>query len=182
MLERDHFLPDVNRQSDQPVVKRSKGLSAFSKFRGAIEKTKSKIAVVADHKNTKALVEWTTKAGADLMDQAAELGDDVLHSDLGKAATKGAAIGAVAAIPVPLIGPIGGAIVGAGVGSYLSLKHGIGRSSSEDSGDHSVPNGGQPQSTDGLLQDIKRLDELRQSGVLSDVEFQEQKAKLLKRI
>ncbi|CAN5595432.1 hypothetical protein BH10PSE14_BH10PSE14_42590 [soil metagenome] len=41
---------------------------------------------------------------------------------LGKRMAKGAAIGAVAAIPIPFVGPITGAIVGAGIAAYTKLS------------------------------------------------------------
>ena len=43
-----------------------------------------------------------------------------MDSDTGKRMAKWAAIGAVAAIPIPLVGPITGAAVGACVGYFRS--------------------------------------------------------------
>ncbi len=40
---------------------------------------------------------------------------------LGTSMAKGAAVGALVAIPVPFIGPVAGALVGAGVAAYKSL-------------------------------------------------------------
>ena len=42
-------------------------------------------------------------------------------SDFGTSMAKGAAIGALVSIPVPFIGMIGGAMVGAGVAAYKKL-------------------------------------------------------------
>ena len=42
---------------------------------------------------------------------------------LGTSMAKWAALGAVVAIPVPFVGPLFGAVVGAGIG-YLSAKRG----------------------------------------------------------
>jgi len=42
-------------------------------------------------------------------------------SDLGTSMAKGAAIGALISIPVPFVGLIGGAVVGAGVAAYKKL-------------------------------------------------------------
>ena len=42
-------------------------------------------------------------------------------SDLGASMAKGAAIGALISIPVPFVGLIGGAVVGAGVAAYKKL-------------------------------------------------------------
>ena len=41
---------------------------------------------------------------------------------LGASIAKGAAIGAVAALPIPFIGPITGAIVGASIAAYTKLS------------------------------------------------------------
>lgn len=45
-----------------------------------------------------------------------------LPSGLGSSIAKGAAIGAVAAIPIPFVGPITGAVIGAGIAAYKKLK------------------------------------------------------------
>jgi len=45
----------------------------------------------------------------------------VAKSDLGTSMAKGAAIGALISIPVPFVGLIGGAVVGAGVAAYKKL-------------------------------------------------------------
>ena len=44
------------------------------------------------------------------------------NSTLGATIAKGAAIGAVAALPIPFVGPITGAIVGAGIAAYTKLS------------------------------------------------------------
>jgi len=44
------------------------------------------------------------------------------NSTLGASIAKGAAIGAVAALPIPFIGPITGAIVGASIAAYTKLS------------------------------------------------------------
>jgi hypothetical protein len=46
------------------------------------------------------------------------------RNDLGASIAKGAAIGAVVALPVPFIGPLTGAIVGAGIAAYNKLSRG----------------------------------------------------------
>ena len=44
------------------------------------------------------------------------------ESTLGASIAKGAAIGAVAALPIPFVGPITGAIVGASIAAYTKLS------------------------------------------------------------
>jgi hypothetical protein len=100
---------------------------------------------------------------------AAELRKDMAQSKTFQDGAKGAAVGAVVAIPVPVVGPIIGAAIGAGVGVYLGRKpgHGTGGSSPQ----------AQPKD---LHDELLKLDALRQKGLLTDSEFEAQKAKLLK--
>lgn len=179
----DSVWPEVDSSPVRTVYEQPKKLSMFDRINEAVQLTKATIAVVADHKNTKAAIEWSKQTGTELVNQATDLGNGVLHSDLGKAATKGAAIGAVAAIPIPVIGPIAGAIVGAGIGGYLNLKHGVGGTSPDAvTSDQEMAPTEHGQSTESIISDLKKLDDLRQGGILTDAEFQEQKNKLLKRI
>jgi hypothetical protein len=59
------------------------------------------------------------KKAKSVADEAVETSRNVLQTELGKNMAVAAGIGAVIAIPVPFIGPLFGAIVGAGVG-YLN--------------------------------------------------------------
>lgn len=45
-----------------------------------------------------------------------------IPNGLGVSMAKGAAIGAVAALPIPFVGPITGAVIGAGIAAYKKLK------------------------------------------------------------
>ena len=78
---------------------------------------------------TESATHWRSAADADL--HAARIfAEDARHratgtssdSTLGATIAKGAAIGAVAAIPIPFVGPITGAIVGAGIAAYTKLS------------------------------------------------------------
>ncbi|MEP7008558.1 MAG: hypothetical protein ABI810_21440 [Sphingomonas bacterium] len=55
------------------------------------------------------------------VEDAAQSAVAAVKSDLGTSMAKGAAIGALISIPVPFIGMIGGAVVGAGVAAYKKL-------------------------------------------------------------
>jgi len=55
------------------------------------------------------------------VEDAAQSAVAAVKSDLGTSMAKGAAIGALVSIPVPFIGMIGGAVVGAGVAAYKKL-------------------------------------------------------------
>jgi len=58
------------------------------------------------------------------VEDAAQSAVTAVKSDLGSSMAKGAAIGALISIPVPFVGLIGGAVVGAGVAAYKKLTEG----------------------------------------------------------
>jgi hypothetical protein len=79
-------------------------------------------------KQTESATHYRTTADDDLR-AARAFSEDARHratrvsdSTLGASIAKGAAIGAVAALPIPFIGPITGAIVGAGIAAYTKLS------------------------------------------------------------
>lgn len=94
---------------------------------------------------------------------------DVACSDLIKDATAGAAVGAAIGTPVPIIGTATGAVIGAGVGVFKNVFY-------PSSNKKSYSNSSQKDVYDELL----KLGELHQKGILSELEFKEQKEKLLK--
>jgi hypothetical protein len=111
--------------------------------------------------------EFTDEVG----DEAARLGKSVMRAEVTRDVATGAAIGAAVAIPVPIVGPAAGAVVGAGVGLYKNLtKSGEGSAAAET-----------PAISHHAIDDLAKLDDLRQRGILTDDEFQAQKRKLLRR-
>jgi hypothetical protein len=113
--------------------------------------------------------EWTKKTATSIVDEVGRLGKEAMRSDLAKDAASGAAIGAVVAIPIPLIGPMAGAAIGAGLGVYKNFTK---------------PS--QPTSTvidRAVMKDVHaellKLDDLRQKNIISEVEFEIQKKKIL---
>jgi hypothetical protein len=113
--------------------------------------------------------EWTKKTATSIVDEVGRLGKEAMRSDLAKDAASGAAIGAVVAIPIPLIGPMAGAAIGAGLGVYKNFTK---------------PS--QPTSTviDRVVMkdvhaELLKLDDLRQKNIISEVEFEIQKKKIL---
>ena len=103
--------------------------------------------------------------GKSLGDEAERMGKAVARSDMVKDALTGAAIGAVVAIPIPLLGPIGGAAVGAMLGVYRNIT----KSQSRDEKAEVLD----------IHSDLLKLDELRQKGIITDVEFADEKKKVL---
>ena len=79
-------------------------------------------------KQTESATPYRTTAEDDLR-AARVFAEDARHratgtsnATLGASMAKGAAIGAVAALPIPFVGPITGAIVGAGIAAYTKLS------------------------------------------------------------
>lgn len=91
---------------------------------------------------------------------------DALKSDLARDAAKGAAIGAVVAVPVPVLGSVMGAVMGAGVGVYTHLTR---------AKTASTP-------AQGMYAELLQLDDLLKKGILTQEEFEAQKAKVLGRV
>ncbi|MEG3147480.1 zinc ribbon domain-containing protein [Sphingomonas sp. RT2P30] len=81
-------------------------------------------------KQAESATHWRTTADDDLRaarafsEDARQRATGSGDSSLGARMAKGAAIGAVAAIPIPFVGPITGAIVGAGIAAYTKLSKG----------------------------------------------------------
>lgn len=124
------------------------------------------------------------KAGKAVADETVALGKEVAQSKTFKDAAKGAGVGAVAAIPIPIIGPAVGAVIGAGAGIYLGSR-------SQPQVQQPVLPASAPQAVlidveaappNDLYAELLKLDELRQKGLLTDEEFEVQKQKLLQKV
>ena len=123
------------------------------------------------------------KAGRAAADETMALGKEVAQSKTFKDAAKGAGVGAVAAIPIPLIGPAVGAVIGAGAGIYLGSR----------SRPQAQPQALSPSPPQAVLIDVEaappkdlyaellKLGELREKGLLTNEEFEVQKQKLLQK-
>ena len=124
------------------------------------------------------------KVGKAVADETVSLGKEVAQSKTFKDAAKGAGVGAVAAIPIPIIGPAVGAVIGAGAGIYLGSRS---QSQSQPPALSTSP----PQAVlieveaappKDLYAELLKLDELRQKGLLTNGEFEVQKLKLLQKV
>lgn len=149
-------------------------MGIFGSVKDAAQKTSQAISDVLEHENTKAALEWTKNAASTAADEAVRLGKEVARSDLAKDAAAGAAVGAVVAVPVPLIGPAAGAVVGAGIGVFKNLT----KPTSSESG-KSVPTLVENSAPKDIYDELLKLEELRQKGILTDFEFKNQKEKIL---
>lgn len=141
------------------------------KLKNLAGKFKAAVSNATNHEDAKIAAEWAKRCASTVGDEAAKLGKEAMRSDMAKEAAAGAAVGAVIAIPVPVIGPIAGAAIGASLGVYKNIMR-------KESGSY------QSRTVDKEPKDICaeliKLDELRQKGIITDAEFENQKSKLLK--
>lgn len=103
--------------------------------------------------------------------EAADLGKSVIRSDMVKQAAAGAALGAVIAIPLPVIGPAIGASIGAIIGMW--------RSATKPEIVIQQPTGQAGLPKDALAE-IEKLHDLKEKGIITEVDFERQKQKLLR--
>lgn len=153
----------------------------MSSARVAAAKTSKVISDAIEHEDTQAAIGWAKKTATATADEAARLGKAVAQSDLAKDAATGAAIGAVVAVPIPVIGPIGGAVFGAGIGVYKNITREK-SSTAEIKGpepETGVATDRAPPSSPDVYDQLIKFDDLRQKGIITEAEFEEQKRKLL---
>ena len=145
-------------------------------FKDKTEKTTQSMNALVERDDTKAAVAWTKEAISTITDESVELAKRAARSEMAKDAATGAGIGAIAALPIPLIGPALGAVVGAGAGVFMNLKKNTSQNAdrSNKDGAHVAPN-------IDLLKQLTELDDLRQKGILSQEEFDAEKKKFLKK-
>ena len=117
-----------------------------------------------DEEDARIAAEWAKKTASSIGKEAGRLGKEAMHSDLARDVGPCAALGAAVAIPIPIIGPMAGAAVGAGVGVYKNLTK---------------KNQPPPAVPRDFYTELSRLDELRQKNIISEVEFEAQKKKIL---
>lgn len=122
-----------------------------------------------DEEDARIAAEWAKKTAISIGDEASRLGKEAMRSDLAKDAATGAAIGAVVAIPVPLIGSMAGAAIGAGLGVYKNFTK----------TSQPTPTAFDQVVTKDVHAELLKLDDLRQKNIITEVEFETQKKKLL---
>lgn len=153
---------------------RLEGVAAFIKDKA--EKATQSVNAFVESDDAKAAVAWTKNAVSIAADEAVELGKRAAHSELAKDAATGAGIGAVAAIPIPIIGPAIGAVVGAGAGVFLNFR----KNASPKSDSSNKDAAGIAPNMD-LDKRLTELDNLLKKGILSRKEFDAEKKKALKK-
>ena len=123
-----------------------------------------------DEEDARIAAEWAKKTATSIGEEASRLGMEAIRSDLAKDAATGAAIGAVVAIPVPIIGSMTGAAIGAGLGVYKNFTK-TSQPASTFNARVVVPKD--------VHAELLKLDDLRQKNIISEVEFEAQKKKIL---
>lgn len=149
------------------------GTKAFLKEKAA--QTTQSVNEFVEHENTKAAVAWTKETIGTASDEAMELGKRAARSTMVKDVVIGAAIGASASIPFQGSSPIFFAIIGAGLGVFKFFKSSTSREASV-----SKRASASAASQKNIHKQLIELDDLRQKGILSQVEFEIEKNKILK--
>jgi hypothetical protein len=126
---------------------------------------------------------WVKRAATDTAVGATRMGKEVMRSDLAKDAAKGAVVGAANAVPLPIVGPAISAVVGAGIGVYANLTRTaptIPKSADALAPQHSQTDQVAPTSpVKDVYAELLKLDDLLKKGILTQAEFDSQKAKVL---
>ena len=128
------------------------------------------------------------KAGKALADETVALGKEMAQSKTFKDAAKGAGVGAMAAIPIPLIGPVVGGFIGAGAGVYLGSRRQFQAQPpalfplAPLSPQQAILIDVVAEPPKDLYVELLKLDELRQKSLLTNEEFEVQKQKLLQKV
>ncbi len=135
------------------------------------ETTKRTTRAISDgfeHESTQAAIGRARRSANAATDEAIRLGKQVVRSDMAKAAVTGAAIGAVIAVPLPVVGPVAGAVLGAGMGLYKNFSKPVTRKHEVASLEHKA------QKSD-VYDQLLKLGDLRQKGIITDTEFEAKK-------
>ena len=91
-----------------------------------------------------------------------------------KGAAKGAIAGALITGPIlPVVGPIIGAKVGAVYGAFTNMGK---------NGEQSQQQVKQVEASNDVIETLKKLNELKNDGIITEEEFQQKKSQLLKKL
>lgn len=143
------------------------------------------VTFAEQHKPSDAQLEtakaWTHKAASDTASSAMRMGKESFKSEFAKDVAKGAGVGAVVAIPIPIIGPVFGAIVGGGMAAYGNMTRPTTNVTYQNAAPPAPVSPSSEPAKD-MYSELLKLDDLLKKGVLTEQEFNVQKAKVLSRI
>lgn len=128
-----------------------------------------------EHEKTQAALDWTKRTAVLAADEATRLGKQAAKTELARDAAACAAVGAAVAVPIPLIGPVGGAIVGAGLAVFRSFKKQEARADERSL----LAALGKTANPMGVSDELLKLAALREKGILTEAEYATQKSRLL---
>jgi hypothetical protein len=148
-----------------------------NKFSEFVAKAKAAISRVAADPKTKEAIEKTKDAAITSATEAGKAGKGFLKTEMGKSMAAPAILGALIAIPLPIIGPILGALIGAAYG-YYKYSNRPASPIGVNAGNESMS--GSAEKVD-VYAELAKLDVLRRSGTPSEEEFNDAKSQLLKR-
>jgi hypothetical protein len=145
-----------------------------SKLKEISAKAKASLKKLASHEDTKAAAKWTKETSIAAGSKAKKFS----KTELGKQMLIPATIGALIAIPIPVVGPIFGGLAGSAWGyyNYMSKR----RSVDIDGTEAETKSSAQSAGNKDIYAEIAKLDLLRRSGTLSEDEFTAAKKALLK--
>lgn len=146
----------------------------FGEFAG---KAKDAVNRVANDEKTRSAAKWTKETAITTATEATRVGKKAVMTEMGKSMAIPAVLGALIAIPLPLMGPPLGALLGAAFGYYLYSKRQVAAPVGNAGGDASA--GGAAK--EDVYAELAKLDVLKRSGTLSEEEFSQAKSELLKR-
>lgn len=148
----------------------------FGKFVQAAKSAASKAAITVgdlngdgkvDEEDAKIAAEWSKKQAITVGGAVVDAGKTVASSGIAKDVASGAAVGAVIAIPVPVIGPAFGAVVGGGMAAYKNLT-------SKTPMSYAPP----AEKTD-KFDELLKLQTLREKGTVTEEEFLSEKHRII---
>lgn len=142
------------------------------KFSELVSKSRELFGRVATDQKTKDAIEFTKETAT----EASKQGKGFLKTEMGKHMVIPAAIGALIAIPIPFIGPLFGALIGAAYGYYQYSIRPTGPSGLNTTND---TKSSAKEKVD-VYAELAKLDVLKRSGTLSEKEFSDAKKQLLK--
>ena len=121
---------------------------------------------VGNNESIRATTDWAKDTIEVVGRKSTEIVGEAMSSSIAKDAASFAAVGAVLAMPLPIIGPLTGAAIGACAGIYKNIKN-----PSEKRA---------PTSTPDIYEELMKLEELRNKDIITQAEFDDQKRKILK--
>jgi len=138
-------------------------------------KAKDEAAAFINREDTQATIQSARAKVGEAYDDAAEVINRANKFGLGKDVLPFALIGAAVAIPIPFVGPFIGGVIGAAIGAWRGSNR---EAAAPDAMIDVTPRKPKPRNQD-TVAELIRFGELRDKGLITQAEFDAQKARLL---